>query len=195
MAKTEIIVMRQLKKGDASSFERLVAKYERTVYNIIRHFLGPSPDAEDLAQEVFLRVWRSAKTYEPTAKFTTYLYRITANLCLSSIRSRKREPVVSLEAAMKRKGTEHSLQLEDPKASRPESRITRTELADKVREVIAELPENQRMAVILRRYEECSYQEIAEAMGVTTGAVKSLLVRARENIRLKLAPYLAKEGG
>lgn len=192
MADTEIRVMGEVKMGDASRFERIVAKYERSVFNIIYRFLGRTADAEDLAQEVFLRIWKAAKTYEKTAKFSTFLYRITANVCISSIRARKRSPEVSLEAVMRGVDTDHKLEVVDESAARPGSRLEKDELALKVRQALDSLPESQRMAVILRRWEDCSYTEIAETMDTTVSAVKSLLVRARESLRRRLGPFVEK---
>ncbi len=191
MADTEIIIMSDLARGDASTFERLVAKHERSVYNIIYRFLGRTSDADDLAQEVFMRIWKSAGTYRPTARFTTFLYRVTANVCMSALRERRRD-VVSIESVTKGKDTEHRLEVADGRDETPEGGLSKEELVEKVREVVYALPEKQRIAVILRRYEDASYQEIADALEVTTGAVKSLLSRARENIRIRLAPYLSR---
>lgn len=190
MANTEINVMYDLQDGDLSSFEKLVAKHEKTVFNIVYRFLGRTSDADDIAQEVFLRIWRSAHRYKPTAQFTTYLYRITANLCLSNIRRRKRHNIISLETATRGKGTTHHMEMMDENEAEPAEKLGKEEMAEKVRDALTELPENQSMAVILRRYEDLSYKEIAEVMNSSVPAVKSLLSRAREKLREKLEPFM-----
>jgi RNA polymerase sigma-70 factor (ECF subfamily) len=194
MADTEIIVMGDLKDGNTSSFERLITKYEKNVFNVIYRFMGRTSDADDLSQEVFLRVWKSAPTWEPSAKFSTWLYRITANLCLSALRDRKRGGArISIDAAAEDAESDAGIEVEDTREDAPSASMSREELAGRVKKVIAELPESQRMAVILSRFEEQSYEEIAEAMEITVAAVKSLLSRARENIRRKLAPFVARQ--
>ena len=149
-------------------------------------------DAEDVGQQVFLRVWKSAARYEPTAKFTTWLYTITRNLVFNELRRRKHRPVTSLDAEAEAGGMHGDAfgRLEDSQAAAPDASLLETELQGAISAAISQLPEAQRLALVLRRYEDLSYEEIAAALNQTVPGVKSLLFRARTLLREKLGRYL-----
>jgi RNA polymerase sigma-70 factor (ECF subfamily) len=173
--------------GDMAAFEQLVERHQRMVIGTVGRMLGTNCDAEDIAQQVFVRVWKNVKKYEPRAKFTTWLLKITRNLVFNELRRRSRHPAVPLQSET----DEEERPLKDEQAVAPDSALLDHELQEAVDAAIAELPETQRMAVILRRYEELSYEEIAEALDQSVSAVKSLLFRARTELRESLKRYLS----
>ena len=148
-------------------------------------------EAEDLAQSVFVQVWRSADRYQPAAKFSTWLFTIARNVCLNEVRRRARHPADSLDAPA-HAGTDeprgHSV--EDRHISAAPDALLRGELEAKVAEALAALPENQRTALLLWQREELAYEDIAEVLGCSLSAVKSLIHRARETLKARLKPYL-----
>jgi RNA polymerase sigma-70 factor (ECF subfamily) len=188
---SDIDLMLGCQKGDDEAFDQLVLRHQRPVLNLVRRFVGPIPDVEDLAQDVFVRLYQARASYRPTAKFTTFLYRNTLNLCLNYIRDRKHRRAVSLESG----GEEDGYRFEPPDeaAESPPAAVARREASEAVRRAVAELPENQRSAVILSRWQGLPYLEIAETMELTVMAVKSLLSRAKENLRYKLSVVLKDE--
>lgn len=197
MATTGKELMLRFQRGDESAFEEIVLRYQRAVLNFAYRAIGDSARAEDIAQEAFLRIFRARRRYRPTASFTTWLFTIVNRLCMNEIRSRRRE-ARALRDPWKRAGSAAGETViprcgdrgDDP----PPEIAERWERARMVRAAIQSLPSSQRAAVLLRRYEGMSYQEVAEAMGLTVMAVKSLLVRARENLRKRLDPYLRGGG-
>ncbi len=192
----DIIWMMRVRGGDRLAFEELVECHQQRVVGTVARMLGAdSADAEDVGQQVFLRVWRSAARYEPTAKFTTWLYTIVRNLVFNEMRRRKGRPTTSLDAAAGDGEGERTVgeafgHLADPCAPAPDATLLEGELQAAITEAIGSLPETQRMALVLRRYEDLSYEEIAETLGQTVPAVKSLLFRARTLLREKLGRYL-----
>src|SRR4051812_25214581 len=173
--------------GDMAAFEQLVERHQRLVIGTVARMLGTNSDAEDIAQQVFVRVWKNVKRYEPRAKFTTWLLKITRNLVFNELRRRSRHPAVPLQSET----DEEERPLKDEHAVSPDATLLQSELQEAVDAAIAQLPETQRMAVILRRYEELSYEEIAEALDQSVSAVKSLLFRARTELRESLKRYLS----
>jgi RNA polymerase sigma-70 factor (ECF subfamily) len=173
--------------GDTAAFEQLVERHQRLVIGTVGRMLGSPSDAEDIAQQVFVRVWKNVTRYEPRAKFTTWLLKITRNLVFNELRRRSRHPAVPLQSQT----DEEERPLKDEHAVSPDATLLEHELQEAVDAAIARLPETQRMAVILRRYEELSYEEIAEALDQSVSAVKSLLFRARTELRESLKHYLA----
>ena len=149
--------------------------------------LGDESDAEDIAQQVFLRVWKSASRYEPTAKFTTWLFKITRNLVFNELRRRRRHPTQSMDSASE---DDRPFQAPDPGAKPPDTSLLDDEMQAAIQRAIDGLPEIQRMAIILRRYDDVSYEEIAEILDLSVPAVKSVLFRARTELREKLKQYL-----
>ena len=181
----DIEVMLRFQGGDEEAFETLVTRHQRNVLNLIYRYLGNAAQAEDAAQEVFLKLYRARHKYTPQARFSTWLYRITVNHCLNEIRARKSQPV-SISPI------EELIGEGERAAGAPDDRIRQTELRQAVMEAIDALPENQRMAVILARYEEMSYEEISKTMKTSLEAVRSLLHRAKESLQEKLSGYLER---
>ena len=183
----DVRLMSLAAEGDTTAFEQLVERHQRMVVGTVGRMLGTNSDAEDIAQQVFVRVWKNLKRYEPRAKFTTWLLKITRNLVFNELRRRSRHPAVPLQSET----DEEERPLKDEHAASPDATLLEHELQEAVDAAIAQLPETQRMAVILRRYEELSYEEIAEALDQSVSAVKSLLFRARTELRDNLKRYLA----
>ena len=169
--------------GDEAAFERLVEAYSERLYSLFTRFLGPVSEREDLVQETFLRVLRARDAYQPSARFSTWLYRIAFNLAVN--RSQRVRPEASLD-----EGPRSEVLVRDVDAPDPSAGLEREDVVQAVREAIAALPQTQRMALVQARYEELSLAEIAAVMGSTEKAIKSLVHRARENLRARLAPFL-----
>ncbi|MFQ5903132.1 MAG: RNA polymerase sigma factor [Candidatus Binatia bacterium] len=178
-------------EGDKDAFETLVSRHQTSVLNLIYRFIGNRADAEDLAQEVFLRVWQAARTYKPKAKFTTWIYRITINLCFNELKSTRRKKLFLFRRSRGEVPgrddeyfTEHA-----EKISSPEDLLLSAERNRQILNAFQQLPANQRMALVLKRFEGLSYQEIGQILGCSVSAVDSLLVRAKRNLREKLTSY------
>jgi len=183
----DFVLMERVGKGDHSAFRSLVERHQDAVVGTVAKMLGNYSEAEDIAQQVFLRLWKHAKHYRPDAKFTTYLFTITRNLVFNESRRRSRRKEVSSDA----REENSNLTVQASPDCQPDAAILQAELQIKVDQAIAALPEVQRMAVVLRQYEQLSYEEIAEVLNLSVSAVKSLLFRARTTLRESLASYLA----
>ena len=182
----DVRLMQLVSAGDADAFEELVERHQRLVMGTVARMLGNNSDVEDIAQQVFVRVWKSAKRYVPRAKFTTWLLKITRNLVFNELRRRSRHPQSSLQS----EPDEEERPLKDERARAPDASLLEKELQSAIDAAIAQLPETQRMAVVLRRYDELSYEQIAEVLDQSVPAVKSLLFRARTELRTRLSRYL-----
>lgn len=185
----DIRLMRATAAGDDHAFRRLVEKHQGSVIGTIAKMTGRPSEAEDLAQQVFVRVWKSAPRYEPSAKFTTWLFTIVRNLVFNESRRTYRKHEVSMEAQVEQSHCETA----DHVTPLPDTMVLHDELREAADKAIAALPEQARMAVILRRFEDTPYEEIAAVLGTTVPAVKSLLFRARIQIRESLRAYLEDE--
>jgi RNA polymerase sigma-70 factor (ECF subfamily) len=183
-------LMMRVKQGDREAFAELVDKYKQPIHNLAFRMLRDGSEAEDLAQNVFIQVYKSAHRYEVASKFSTWLFTIARNLCLNEIRRRSRHPAESLDAPHPEMEDQPAHQYEDKKTFAPPESLLQGELERKVEEAMAELPENQRMALSLCRQDELSYDAIAEVLGCSLSATKSLIHRARETLKAKLKPYL-----
>jgi RNA polymerase sigma-70 factor (ECF subfamily) len=183
-------LMLRVKRGDRAAFVALVEKYKQPLLNFIHRTLRDETEAEDLAQNVFLQVYKSRARYERTAKFSTWLFTIARNLCLNEIRRRSRHPAESLEETHSENEDQPQRQYEDKKVFLPTDNVLHGELARKIEEALAGLPENQRTAILLCRQDELSYEEIAEVLNCSLSATKSLIHRGRETLKEKLKPYL-----
>ncbi|HXY61248.1 MAG TPA: sigma-70 family RNA polymerase sigma factor [Chthoniobacterales bacterium] len=172
--------------GDTAAFETLVERHQALVAGTVARMLGSNSDVEDITQQVFIRVWRSAGRYVARAKFTTWLLKITRNLVFNEMRRAKRHPHVPVQIDPE---TEE-LPIKDEAAATPDATLLQAELQRAIESAIKELPDAQRMALILRRYEELSYEEIADVLELSVPAVKSLLFRARTELRERLQSYL-----
>ena len=181
-------LMLRVKQGDDAAFEELVNKYKQPITNLLYRTLGDSAEAEDLAQNVFVQVYKSAHRYRVSARFSTWLYTIARNLCLNEIRRRRRRPAEPLDASTE-SDEMPAKQYQDPKASGASEALLKDELMRKVREAVRTLPESQRTAILLFE-DELSYDQIAEVLKTSVSAVKSLIHRARETLKGQLKPYL-----
>lgn len=183
-------LMLRVKQGDREAFEALVEKYKQPVMNLVYRTLPDAAEAEDLAQHVFLQVFKSAHRYEVSAKFSTWIFTIARNLCLNEIRRRSRHPAESFDAVSAENEDQPLRQFEDARTFSPPDALLHGELEEKIGEALDGLPEKQRTALLLCRQEELSYEEIAEVLGCSLSATKSLIHRARETLKQQLKPYL-----
>jgi RNA polymerase sigma-70 factor (ECF subfamily) len=183
-------LMLRVKRGDRAAFAVLVDKYKQPVMNFVFRSLRDEIEAEDLAQNVFLQAWKSRGRYRQTAKFSTWLFTIARNLCLNEIRRRSRHPAESIEEEHAEHEDQPHRQYEDRSQMAPPEQLLQGELARKIEEALAGLPENQRTAILLCRQDELSYEEIAEVLDCSLSATKSLIHRGRETLKEKLKPYL-----
>ena len=173
-------------RGDAQAFSLLLQRHHQRVLNLAWRYFGDRAAAEDAVQETFLKVWQARARYRPDAPFGAYLLRVASNVCLSALR--RRQPV-SLDA-----GPEGETRARpDPRAAAPGEGLLDEELKRRVREAVAALPERQRLAIILNKFEGLDYEQVAEHLGLTVPATKSLLHRARMAIKAVIEPYV--EGG
>ena len=181
--------MGRVRFRDKHAFEVLIHRHQRSVLNFIFRLMGNHTDAEDLTQEVFLRIWKAAGTYKPDAKFTTWLYRIATNLCINKQRAiRIRRLFVQSPSQEQRQGSKDSFIIgEGAELLTPEDRLIDSEQSVQLLNALNELPTSQRLTIVLKIYDEMSYQEIAQIMDRTVTAVDSLLIRAKKNLRKKLA--------
>jgi RNA polymerase sigma-70 factor, ECF subfamily len=192
MARTDVQLMLDVKAGDEQSFELLLRKYRTPLVNFLFRMVRDTAVAEDLAQEVFLRVYRARQEYAPSAKFTTWMFRIATNLALNSVRdNRHRQMEISMDQTVDTGEDEQQpLQVAD-RAPTVEQELVARSRAELILKTIYALPEKQRAAVLLHKYQELGYDEIARVLECSESAVKSLLFRAYETLRVELAPLVS----
>jgi len=192
MARSDVQLMLDVKAGDDASFDFLLVKYRSPLVNFLYRMVRDTATAEDLAQEVFLRVYRARKQYTPSAKFTTWLFRIATNVALNSVRDNRYQKMeVSLDAPVSTE--EESAPRELPaREMRIDEHLLEQDRVAFIQRAIAALPEKQRAAVLLHKYEEMDYAEIAKILDCTESALKSLLFRAYESLRVQLAPLVTQ---
>lgn len=183
-------LMLQAGRGDTHAFEELIRRHQNTVYGTIVRMLGNLEGADDIAQEVFLRAWKSAPRYRPEAKFTTWLLTIVRNLVFNECRKRRRPGNVSLDSSTP--DHEHNLEMPDSTTPSADSLLAEKELQAAIDQALSQLGESARLAIILRRFEDMPYEEIAGVLKLSVPAVKSLLFRARADLRRQLAAWLPK---
>ena len=181
-------LMSRIAQGDEQAFEILVHRHQKRILNLIYRFIGDRIRAEDVAQEVFLKVWRAAKEYKAGAKFTTWVYRIATNLCLDTLKSayHKQSFVYRDDIDEGTDGKKERSSFANTTLS-PEDTLIATEESNRIFAALLELPTNQRLAVILNRFDGLSYDEISNVLECSISAVESLLVRAKKNLREKLS--------
>jgi len=184
--------MLEVRDGSAAAFEELMLRYQSRLVTVLEHLVGSRDQAEDLAQEVFLRVYRARRRYTPGAKFSTWLFTIANNVASNALRSKSRRREINLVGrASGPLGTEPLAQLlQAASGQMPARQLDKAEMRDIVRLAILTLNERQRMAVLLNKFEGLGYAEIASAMNLSAKAVKSLLSRARVSLREVLEPYI-----
>jgi RNA polymerase sigma-70 factor (ECF subfamily) len=183
-------LMLRVKGGEVRAFEELVGKYQQPIVNLMYRMVRDLDEAEDLAQNVFIRVFQSAHRYEVSAKFSTWIFTIARRLCLNEIRRRGRHQAESMEANLTENEEHGPRQFHDRTAISAPEAFLEGELEAKILEAVAELPGKQRLAIVLCREEELSYEEIARVLDCSLSATKSLIHRARETLKQKLKPYL-----
>jgi RNA polymerase sigma-70 factor (ECF subfamily) len=191
----DVRLMLRAKQGDQTAFTQLVTNYQDRLVGVLAHMLQNKEAAEDLAQEVFLRIYRARHGYEPTAKFSTWLFRIANNLANNLRRDsgRRREIALSVNDSGPLGPRPGERMIAEKSGLMPTRQFDKSEMCSMVQAALATLNEKQRMAVLLHKFEEMSYTDIAAALDMTPAAVKSLLSRARDNLREKLEPYV-KQG-
>jgi RNA polymerase sigma-70 factor, ECF subfamily len=195
MARSDVQLMLDVKAGDEQSFALLLQRYRTPLINFLYRMVRNREQAEDLAQEVFLRVYRARADYVPSAKFTTWMFRIATNLALNAVRDSKYQRMeISIDApasADTEEGDERPLDIAE---KRPdiEQRLVAEVRSKMIRHAIEKLPEKQRAAVLLHKYQELDYGEIAKILECSESALKSLLFRAYEALRVELAPLVAQ---
>ncbi len=183
-------LMLRVKRGDRAAFAELVEKYKQPLFNFIFRTLRDETETEDVAQNTFLQVWKARARYQRTAKFSTWLFTIARNLCLNEIRRRSRHRADSIEEAHAEHEDLPRQQFEDKTHVAAPEKMLHGELAAKIEQALAELPENQRTAILLCRQDEMSYEEIADVLDCSLSATKSLIFRGREVLKEKLKRYL-----
>jgi RNA polymerase sigma-70 factor (ECF subfamily) len=182
----DVRLMALVARGDTAAFEQLIERHQTLVLGTVARMLGSNSDIEDISQQVFLRVWRSAARYVPRAKFTTWLLKITRNLVFNEMRRSKRRGQVPMQSDP----AAEDMPIKDESVQTPAALLLEAELQQAIEKAILELPNTQRMALVLRRYEGRSYEQIAEILKLSVPAVKSVLFRARTELRVRLSSYL-----
>ncbi len=182
-------LLRRVSKGDEQAFVELMRRHQDRVYRLALRLLRQSQEAEDAVQEVFLKAYQNAGRFQPTGTVAAWLNRITANHCLNLLRARKIRREVAWDDLEGGTGTGSAACRPDPAAPDPLAELTGQECARQIEQAVAALPENQRQALLLKRFGDFSYQEIAALMDLSPQAVDGLIKRARQTLRQKLAPY------
>ena len=196
MVRTDVQLMLDVKSGDEASFELLLHRYRTPLVNFLYRMVRNREQAEDLAQEVFIRVYRARAEYVPSAKFTTWLFRIATNLALNSLRDNRHQKLEdSIDAPTRIDSEEGDDRPLDVAEQHPniEQHLVEDARVKMIRHAIDKLPEKQRAAVLLHKYEELDYAEIAKILRCSESALKSLLFRAYEALRVELAPLVAHQ--
>ena len=186
MEKPDEALMLQLQAGDLCSFDTLVKRWEKPLLNYCYRMVNDIVLAEDLRQEVFLRIHRSAKTYRPTAQFSTWLYRIATNLCLDTLAKQKRRKERPIAAYLESESEGFDERLIDP-SDTPEAAVLKKETKNRVRSALAHLPEDQRIVVIMRHYHDLKFREIAEILERPISTVKSRMAAGLEGLNKMLS--------
>ena len=191
----DVRLMLRVRDDDASAFEELVVRYQTRLITLLWRLIQDRDKAEELAQDVFLRVYRARSSYVPTAKFSTWLFTIAHNVASNALRSLARRREVNITPDSSDAATAKPLDnmASAPSGLMPTRQVAKAELAEVVRAAVDSLNERQRMALLLARFEHMSYAEIGETMELSVQAVKSLLSRARENLRILLGPYMRED--
>ena len=195
MVRSDVQLMLDVKAGDEASFELLLHRYRTPLVNFLYRMVRNREQAEDLAQEVFLRVYRARAEYVPSAKFTTWLFRIATNLALNSVRDHRHEKLnISMDAPITADAEDGDQRTLDVPETHPniEQHLVEDARRKMIRHAIDKLPEKQRAAVLLHKYQELDYAEIAKILTCSESALKSLLFRAYETLRVELAPLVAQ---
>ena len=184
---SDIELMLRTRAGDDSAYSELMRRHYKGVVNYIYRFTNMRDNSEDLAQEVFFRVYRSARNWKPEAKFSTWLYKIATNVCLTHLKGRRRN--LSLDEIEETKGD-----VQDAGVDITDDIIYRKEMKDVIFKALESLPEREKIAIMLCKYEGFSYEEVSEVLECTVGAVKAYVHRGRMKLIDQLEPYLGQGG-
>ena len=176
-------LMMRCRKGDIGAFELLVRRYQNPLINYIHRSIDDYHRSEDLSQETFLRVFKSASRYEPTASFRSWLYTIATNLCRNEIRNRSRRNTYFFEDLVEEGEDVYHTEIMRDTRYLPDVLLEKKEQRQMIRKALAQLPENQRIALTLVTYQDLRYEEVAEILGCSVGAVKALIHRARQKMK------------
>lgn len=187
---SDIQLIGKINRGDKSAFNELMDRYEKPILNFAYRLLSSRMEAEDVTQEVFLRAYKNIETFKFKAKFSTWLFKIARNLCLNKLRHTLHFPTFSIDKSVKGDEYDFQRQIEDKEQISPASNLLKKELQDVVRAALDLLPKNQKIAVVLRRYKDMSYEEIAMIMGCSVSAVRSMLNRAKQTLKNRLEHYV-----
>ncbi len=179
-------LMSSIAQGDERALRLLIERHSKAVYGTIFKMIGDATEAEDLSQRVFIRVYQSASRYRPEAQFTTWLMTITRNLVLNEYRRRQRKPWDSIFSSEEEEPREFA----DSHQRTPDQNLQELELREAIDKALLALPEKQRLAMILSRYQEMSYEEISKTLKISLASTKSHLFRARETLKGSLSKYL-----
>lgn len=183
MSDNDKLLLKRAKKGDVEAFEQLIGQYQKKVFNIALRMIGNPEDASELAQEVFIRIYRSLANFKEEASFSTWIYRITTNVCLDEIRKRKNtHNTVSLDEEVSLEDGDVRMQVADHRPT-PEAVVERNEVQRMVQEAIGQLSEEHRTALVLRDIQGMSYEEISRITQCPEGTVKSRINRARQSLK------------
>lgn len=186
-ADPDVQLMLAVQRGDPAAFDRLFEKHAAAVVRFARQFVRSQARAEELAQDVFLQIYRNRSSYRPTAKFTTWLYRIVTNACLSEVRRPEHKLRVD-QPTLPADQEQPEPQLVDTSDPNPEETLLSREAVDTIQKALEALPPQQRAALLLARVEGMSYEDVAESVACSVSAVKSLIHRATVTLRKKLGP-------
>jgi RNA polymerase sigma-70 factor (ECF subfamily) len=194
MQDPDVRLMLEVRDDSAAAFEELMLRYQQRLIRVLTHLTGQPEQAEDLAQDVFLRVYRARKKYVPGSKFSTWLFTIANNVALNALRtlSRRREVNIAVAQSGPLSGQPLEQMIQAASGLMPSRQLDRAEMRDVIQAALATLNERQRLAVLLNKFEHMSYTEISAVMGLSEKAIKSLLSRARVNLRQVLEPYLER---
>lgn len=194
MQDPDVRLMLEVRDDSAAAFEELMLRYQQRLIRVLTHLTGHADLAEDLAQDVFLRVYRARKKYVPGSKFSTWLFTIANNVALNALRTLSRRREVNIAAAQSGPLSGQPLEQMIQAASglMPTRQLDKAELREVIQAALSTLNERQRLAVLLNKFEQMSYAEISAVMGLSEKAIKSLLSRARVNLRQVLEPYLER---
>jgi RNA polymerase sigma-70 factor, ECF subfamily len=183
-------LMLRAKQGERGAFEELVIRHQQAVINFIYRSVPDLAEAEDLAQNAFVQAWKARQRYQPSAKFTTWLFTIARNLTLNELRRRSRHDLDSIDAPVAGDEAPAARQFVDMGSQTAAENLLRSEIEQRVAEAVASLAETQRTAISLCQDEETSYEDIAKVLGCSLSATKSIIFRARETLKERLKPYL-----
>lgn len=186
----DVRLMLQVRDEVQGSFETLMERYQNRLLGVLTHLVGDSADAEDLTQEVFLRIYKARKGYRPRARFSTWLFTIANNLAMNHARGKGRSLATANGGEADSQGALPAVERAEGREGTPSAQVRKAELAEIVRDAVGVLGEDQKLAVLLNKFEEMSYAEIAEVMNRSEPAIKSLLARARNSLREHLEPYV-----